>query len=76
MLCLEKSLIAEKPEEGASLVHSQGEEEGGPSEVQMALVASEGATWWAMREWMKIAQAEKSHKKTLVCDSQTLPERT
>ena len=46
----------------ASLVQSQGEQHGGPSEVQIALVASEGATW---RELLKIAKAEKDQKKIL-----------
>ena len=46
----------------ASLVQSQGEQHGGPSEVQIALVVSERATW---REWLKIAKAEKDQKKIL-----------
>ena len=45
----------------ASLVQSQGEQHGGPSEVQIALVASEGATW---REWLKLPKLRKIGRRS------------
>ena len=50
-------------------MQSQGEQEGGPSEVQI------GGNRMDDERVVEIAQAEKSHKKILVCGPQTLPER-